>query len=152
MIKRFICIAGMAAVALAASCVQAAVVIPKDLVGIWATPGSTFNGQALLTGQAMYIDSDGTGASIAGNGNDVLGVRFVVTAYKEASHTLHLDLTESRRVIMSTVITWDPEQKIIYSEKDPSQKFGRRFDEVSTEVRKSLGLEVRTLPVEPSRP
>src|SRR5580692_5918560 len=55
-------------------------------VGIWATDGSEFRGEALIKGQGLYLDVDGIGAMVGGDGSDVLGARIVVTAYNESTN------------------------------------------------------------------
>ena len=52
---------------------SAAVLIPPELVGIWATDGSQFRGEALMKGSALYLDTDGIGAMVGGDGAEVLG-------------------------------------------------------------------------------
>jgi hypothetical protein len=68
-------------------------------VGIWATDGSEFRGEALIKGQGLYLDVDGIGAMVGGDGSDVLGARIVVTAYNESTNILNIDITENGKVL-----------------------------------------------------
>jgi hypothetical protein len=117
--------------------------IPAELVGIWATDGSVFRGEALTKGQALYLDVDGVGASISGNGSDVLGARFVVTAYDAATHTLNIAVTERGKVLFNGTLIFDPIQKTIVSTKGQNVPYRKRTDGFSPRLRSSLGLEPR---------
>jgi hypothetical protein len=112
--------------------------IPPDLVGIWATEGSEFRGQAIMKGQAIYLDTDGIGASIGGDGRAVIGVRLVVTSYDPSSHMLAIELTEHGKVMAKGTMTYDRIKKEIV---DAGRRYHRRFDAVTPELRKSIGLE-----------
>jgi len=125
------------------ACANAASSIPPDLAGIWATEGSEFRGEALMKGQALYLDIDGIGASVSGDGYNVLGVRLVITSYSPSTNVLNFDMTEYGKVGASGTMTYDPTQRVIFSPKDPKQRYQRRFDGMSAEVRKSIGLEPR---------
>lgn len=140
MMKRFFCAAAIAFSLIGA---QAATPVPSDIAGIWTTKDSEFNGQALVKGRALYLDTDGIGASVVGNGSEVLGVKLVVTAYNKDTNTLSMEMTESRNVIVHTGMIYDPVKKLLSSKMDPTQKFERRFEEVSAQVRSSLGLETK---------
>ncbi|MES2102391.1 MAG: hypothetical protein V4634_00110 [Pseudomonadota bacterium] len=145
MLQRLFRLSGLWAIALAIGCVQAAtpIPIPKDIAGIWTTPDSEFRGQTLVKGRALYLDVDGSGASIAGDGQNTMGAKLVAKAYNPDTHTFSFDLLESRNVIMGTTMVYDPVKKILFSPNDPREKYERRFDEVSPETRKALGLDAR---------
>jgi hypothetical protein len=128
---------------LSLSCANAASSIPPDLAGIWATEGSELRGGALMKGQALYLDIDGIGASVGGDGKTMIGVRVVVTSYTPSTNALNFDFTENGKVIASGAMTYDPTQKVLFSPKDSKQRYQRRFDGLSAEMRKSLGLEVK---------
>ncbi|WP_394778223.1 hypothetical protein [Undibacterium sp.] len=122
---------------------QAAVEIPSDIAGVWASPDAEFKGQALMKGRAIYLDADGNGATIAGDGKNVMGAKLVATGYNPQTNTLSFDMVESRNVIMSAAMKYDPLKKTLYSQKDPAEKYQRRFEEIQPETRKVLGLEPR---------
>jgi hypothetical protein len=94
-----------------------------------------------MKGSALYLGADGVGAMVGGDGDDVLGMRFVVTSYDPGTHTLKVDLTEDGKVVTSEVIVYDPKRQIIFSAKDPNQRYHRRSAQLSDEIRKAIGLE-----------
>jgi hypothetical protein len=113
-------------------------------VGIWATDGSEFRGEALIKGQGLYLDVDGIGAMVGGDGSDVLGARIVVTAYNESTNILNIDITENGKVLFRSNLVYDPVQKAIVSPKDQNRIYHKRLNSLSPDIRKSLGLEPRT--------
>ena len=121
---------------------DAAIPLPAELTGIWATSGSQFHGEAMWKGQAIYLDSDGIGAFVGGNGADVLGVRIVVTSYDTTSHVIGFDLTEDGNVLDHGTLTFDQQVHALVSSKD-SQRYYRRANVVSAAMRKSIGLDPR---------
>ena len=133
----------MAIVVLLIANAHAATSIPPDVAGIWATDGSEFRGYALLKGQALYLDTDGIGASVGGDGKAVAGVRILVTSYNPNTKSLNFDLTENSNAILRSTLTYDPIQKTLFSPKDSKQRFRRRFEALSADTRKSLGLELK---------
>ena len=133
----------MAAILALACATAAAAPIPPDLVGIWATEGSEFKGEALWKGQALYLDIDGVGASAGGDGSDVIGVRIVVTSYNSVTNLLSFDITEYGKVVGSGTLTYELGRKTLFSPKDRAH-YHRRSNGISAEIRKGLGLEPRT--------
>lgn len=125
------------------TCVAAASPIAPQLVGIWATDSSEFRNEALMKGQALYLDTDGIGAFVGGDGRAVIGVRMVITSYNPTSYVLTFNLTEQGKVITNGALTYDPAQEVIFSPKDPKQRYQHRATTVSSEIRKSLSLEPR---------
>ena len=115
--------------------------IPPELVGIWATDGSEFRDEAVMNGSAIYLDADGIGAMVGGDGADVLGVRIAVTAYSSSTHILSIDLTEQGKVVARGTLTYDPVQQAIISPKDQNRIYHRRLNTLSAAMRKGLGLE-----------
>ena len=113
-------------------------------VGIWATDGSEFRGEALIKGQGLYLDVDGIGAMVGGDGSDVLGARIVVTAYNESTNILNIDVTENGKVLFRSSLVYDPVQKAIVSPKDQNRIYHKRLNSLSPDIRKSLGPEPRT--------
>lgn len=123
------------------ACAMAATSIPPELEGIWATNGAVFKGEALMNGQALYLDSDGTGASLGGDGKAVIGVRIAVTSYSPTTNTFAFDVTENGKVMHSGMLTYDPTRKIIFAPQDPKQTYERRYPTMSALIRRSIGLE-----------
>jgi len=60
--KRLLSVAALLILALP---VQATPPLPAAYVGLWATPDSVFEGEDLLGGTAIYLDTDGQGAMVA---------------------------------------------------------------------------------------
>jgi len=121
----------------------AATPVPSDLVGIWANVNSKFKGEALVQGSAIYLDSDGIGSAIAGNGRNVVGCRLVVTNFDPEKNVLNFDYTEQGRVIASLEAIYDPIKKVLSFPKNDKEIYERYADTISANTRQSLGLEKR---------
>ena len=122
---------------------RGAIPIPKELVGIWATVDSHLEGEALWKGEAIYLDTDGIGAEIGGDGSDVLGMRLEVTSWNSKTETLVIILTDNGKVVQSGTLVFDPKKRTIISPKDPAQVFHRRFETVSATIRSAIGIEAK---------
>ena len=120
----------------------AAIATPAELVGIWATDDSVFQDHALMNGTGIYLDQDGIGGIVAGDGRGVTGARIVLTGYDPASHVLTLDVTNKGQVMGSVSVQFDPVKKTLSSAKDP-KVYHRRFESFSADIRQGLGLEPR---------
>ncbi len=118
---------------------SAAVAIPAELAGIWATEGARFSGEALMQGQALYLGTDGVGASIGGDGKAVIGIRLDVTAYDPGTQKLLVAYSDQGRVVFRGQLSYDPIRKILSS--NPAPQYQRYFETMSVETRKSLGLD-----------
>ncbi|WP_206996624.1 hypothetical protein [Trinickia mobilis] len=124
--------------------------IPADLVGIWATENSQFRGEALWKGHAIYLDADGSGAGVGGDGTDVLGVQFLVTSYDTKTNMLKVDLIDNEKITSSEIMIYDPAKKTLsfdpslFSAKRPVQIFSRRANRISANMRKSLGFPIKS--------
>jgi len=94
-----------------------------------------------MNGSALYLDPDGVGAMVGGNGADVLGVRIVVTEYNSSTHVLSIDITEYGKVVGSGTLAYDPVQRTIISPKDQNRLYHRRMNTFSAAMRKSLGMD-----------
>lgn len=123
---------------------NAANLVPDDLVGVWATEGSKFSKELLITGQALYIDTDGVGVSLGADGKNLAGTRVVVTSYSKVTNILQFDITESGKVIGGASLKYDPGQKVIFSPKDQKQIYSRIFTGMTPELRKSLKIEAKS--------
>ena len=122
------------------ACAVAAEKIPPSLVGIWTTEGAEFRGEAIMKGDALYLDSDGVGAFVGGDGRYVIGIRIVVTSYSPNTNILTFDLTEYGKVQANGTVTYDPTQDIILSPRD-KKRYQRRSSSMSAVIRRSIGLE-----------
>lgn len=134
---------GLVLALLLAVAAGAATAVPPELTGVWATSGSEFRGDAVWKGQAIYLDTDGVGAFVGGDGSDVLGVRIVVTSYEPESNLIGFDLTENGNVLGHGTLAFDKKDDALVSPKD-SRRYYRRASQVSATMRKSLGLEPRS--------
>jgi hypothetical protein len=119
---------------------SAAVAIPAELTGIWATEGARFYGQALMQGQALYLGGDGVGASIGGDGKAVIGVRLEVTSYDPDAQKILVAYSDQGKIIFRGELSYDPVGKMILT-TNAALRYRRYFETVSVETRKSLGLE-----------
>lgn len=120
--------------------------VPDEVVGVWATPHSEFRGDAILEGDAIYLDSDGVGGWIGGNGKDVLGVRIVVTSFDPATHILAFKMTEYGRDGPTGTLVYDPAAHLLVSGPDGKKFERRKAGPLSVQLRRSLGLEQKRLP------
>lgn len=120
--------------------------IPDEIVGIWAATHSEFRGDALLKGNAIYLDSDGVGGLIGGDGTDVLGVRIVVTSFDPATRVLAFKTTEYGKDGPTGTFVYDPTTHSLISEPDGKKFERRKAGPLSMQLRRSLGLEQKTVP------
>ncbi|KPC54264.1 hypothetical protein [Amantichitinum ursilacus] len=118
----------------------AATALPEELTGIWTTRDSVLRGEALASGRALVLDSDGVGAALGADGKRVDGVRLEVTAYDPQSHTLQLNILEGGNVIANGIAVYNPGMNTLSFRKDT---FWRRTRAVSATARSGLGLEAR---------
>jgi hypothetical protein len=114
--------------------------VPAELIGIWSTDGAEFRGDAIWKGSALYLDGDGVGALVSGDGTDVLGVRVVLKSYSADTHYINIDLTENGQVVGHEVLVFDPAKKLIFPLRDPKQTYRRHANNVSPQILKALGL------------
>ncbi len=119
---------------------HAAVPLPPELTGVWATQGAQFHGQSLWTGAAIYLDADGQGAVVGGQGDGakaaIIGVRLAVTAYDPAGHVLGIELSDGHRHVDSQ-LSYDPASHSLVSALDRAH-YQRRFDRLDDSTRKAL--------------
>ena len=121
---------------LVASTGHAADVLPVHLVGIWATNKSEFHGEALLRGQALYLDTDGVGAIVGGP--PPIGVRIVAT-YDARTNRLSIKINEGGETRTGT-FTYEATRKMIV---DGGVEYHQQADDISAVTRKALGLEAK---------
>lgn len=123
-----------------------AVPIPDEVIGIWATANSEFRGDAVFKGDAIYLDADGVGGWIGGDGTDVLGVRIVVTSFDPTTHILVFKMTEYGRDGPAGTLVYDPTTHSLTSEPDGKTFERRKTGPLSVQLRRSLGLEQKQVP------
>lgn len=111
--------------------------LPKDLVGVWATDNSVLKGQLLLEGEALYLEANGVGA-IAG-GPRATGIK-VIASFEPTTGTISFDILEHEKVVGHGAAVYDASNPSV-SFGDPAHPlFHRRFEEVSPETHRALGL------------
>jgi len=127
-------------VALTVSCFVAQAIaasLPKGLVGVWATDNSVLRGQLLLEGEALYLGPDGVGAIVGGAPAKRVKV---LASFEPATGTISFDVLEHETVVGHGAAVYDPRNASV-SFGDPAHPlFHRRFEEVSPETLKALGL------------
>jgi hypothetical protein len=115
----------------------AADVIPAHLVGIWATKNSVMRGTALFEGMALYLGADGRGGIVGGP--PPIGVQ-IAAVFNQASNQLTFEMIEGRKVVGRGSLDYDPATQSIVSKETKPQVLYRRFNELSDETRRFLGL------------
>jgi hypothetical protein len=115
----------------------AADVIPPQLVGVWATEQSLLKGPYLLEGQAMYLDADGIGAMVGGP--PPIGFKIVAT-FDPSTNTIEFDAYEGKQRGPHGSLRYDPRQNTVDSGAPEHRPMSRRFDRVTEEVKRGLGL------------
>jgi hypothetical protein len=114
-------------------------VIPSNIAGIWATNNSILREGLLFEGEGLYLDSDGVGVVIGGP--PPIGVRITAT-YDQSTNVISYQMTEDGKITGQGSLVYDPARKVIVITKD--SELHKRFDRVSTSIRKSLGLEPKS--------
>jgi hypothetical protein len=111
--------------------------IPSFLVGVWATKDSKFYGQALMSGAAFYLWSDGQGATVGGP--PPIGVA-LKAQFSSSDHHIYFSFVENGQVSREFSVAYDPATLTITSAGDQPQTMYRRFVEIDPAIRKTLGL------------
>ena len=123
--------------ALIASVVDAADVLPADLVGEWATDASVFRGGALHQGLAMYLTVDGGGALIAAP--PPIGARGPAR-YDAKARLLTLALSEHGQPVATCAFVHDRSATTLKAQEGAcgNEIFRRRRDRVPEHILKTL--------------
>ena len=111
--------------------------LPKDLVGVWATDNSTLKEQLLVKGEALYLDANGVGAIVGGPSASAIKV---LASFEQTTGTISFDILEHESVVGHGAAVYNASNGSV-SFGDPTHPlFHRRFEEVSRETLKALGL------------
>jgi hypothetical protein len=111
--------------------------LPKGLVGVWATDNSVFKGQLLFEGEALYLGATGVGAIVGGP--SAIAVK-VMASFEPGTGTISFDILERETVVGHGAAVYDAGNASV-SFGDPAHPlFHRRFEQVSPETLKALGL------------
>lgn len=112
--------------------------MPPALVGIWASDGAILrDGKWLMSGQALYIGADGTGAVLGGP--PPIGVKISVT-FDAAMNALAIDLIERDKLVGQQRATYDPNEKTINFGSTKPVALTRRSEIFDSGIKKGLGL------------
>jgi hypothetical protein len=123
-----------------------AIPLPDELTGIWTTPSSEFRGNLLWKGEALYLDSDGVGAELAGDGSDVLGGRIVVLAYDQLTHVGTIQWTEYGKGGPTGDFRYEPSTHTLIFKRNGKTYQRRKGGPLTSELRKGLVLEDKSPP------
>lgn len=124
-----------------------AIPLPNELTGIWTTSSSEFRGDLLWKGEALYLDSDGVGAELAGDGSDVLGGRMVVLAYDPSTHVGTIQVTEYGKGGPTSDFRYEPSALTLIFKRSGKTYQQRKGGSLTSELRKVLGLEDKSPPL-----
>lgn len=120
------------------ACVGAEPKIPPELVGIWASEGAVLReGKWLMSGQALYLGADGSGAVIGGP--PPIGVKISAT-FDTTKNILSIDLIEREKVVKSLLATYEPNGKTITIGASKPELLTRRSEVFDSSIKKGLGL------------
>lgn len=95
----------------------------------------------MLKGDTIYLDLDGVGAWVGGNGTGALGVRIVVTSFDPSTHILTFKMTEHGKDGPTGTLVHDPRSHTLTSAPDNKKFELRKTGPLSVQLRQSLGLE-----------
>jgi hypothetical protein len=135
--KRFL----FSALLLFLTAAQADTQIPDKLVGVWTTDGSVLKGEQLVAGQALYIDTDGSGAMVSKGPKGTIRSRIAISAYDANTQHIEVDITGGDNGSGHITLNYEPAEAAITTPEAESSIYHRRMEVVSPDVRKSLGLK-----------
>lgn len=120
---------------------QADTQVPDKLVGVWTTDGTVLKGEVLVSGQALYIDVDGSGAMLSKGPKGTALSRIAISAYDANSQHIEVDITGGDNGTGHITLNYEPKEAAITTPEAESSIYRRRMEVVSPGVRKSLGLK-----------
>ena len=135
--KRLLCSALLLFFAVA----QADTQIPDKLVGVWTTDGSVLKGEQLVSGQALYIDIDGSGAMVSKGPQGSATSRIAISAYDANTQHIEVDITGGDSGSGKITLNYEPAEAAITTPEADSSIYHRRKEVVSPGIRKALGLK-----------
>lgn len=120
------------------ACASSEPKMPPELVGIWASDGAILrDGKWLMSGQALYLGSDGSGAVLGGP--PPIGVKIGAT-FDATRNALSIDLIERDKVVKNMMATYDPKEKTINIGSSKPVLLTRRSEVFDSSIKKGLGL------------
>ena len=111
--------------------------LSTDLTGVWASDGAVMNGSALMSGQALYLGTDGAGAFVGGP--PPIGFKVTVVYLKDTAE-LEITAHEGAQFKVLGRMRYDPSNRSLVSLD--GKKMNKRFDALTDDMRKSLGLPI----------
>jgi hypothetical protein len=111
--------------------------LPASLVGVWASDGAVLNGEALIEGHAIYLESDGSGAMLFGP--PAIGIKVLAT-FDSSTNVIDLMMFENEKAVGNSTAILNPASGTIQSGKNHSQTLHRRFDSISTSTKRAIGI------------
>lgn len=115
--------------------------IPDKLVGVWTTDGSVLKGEELGSGQALYIDVDGTGAMVSKGPRSTSTSRFAIASYEASSQHIEVEMTGGDGSPGRITLNYEPAEAAITTSEADGSIYHRRKEVVSPVIRKALGLK-----------
>ncbi len=128
----------LAVALLLSACANSEPKIPPELVGIWANDGAILrDGKWLMSGQALYLGEDGSGAVLGGP--PPIGIKIAAT-FDVTKNALSIDLIERDKVVKSMMVTYDPKEKTINIGSSKPVLLTRRSEVFDSSIKRGLGL------------
>jgi hypothetical protein len=120
------------------ACARVEPKVPTELVGIWASEDAVLaDDKWLMSGQALYLSSNGSGALIVGP--PPIGVKISAT-FDSAKNVLSIDLIEREKVVNNLSALYDPNTKTINVGYSNPTLLSRRSEVMDSSIKKGLGL------------
>ena len=121
-----------------AQLVEAADAIPPQLVGVWVNRTTVMSGQLPKNGEeALYLLKDGASTWLGGQFPE--GVT-MTSAFDASANVINFKLMRGAKIIAHGQLLFDSKEKTIRSTSPSFSLLQRRFDSVSDDTRKKLGI------------
>ena len=115
--------------------------IPDKLVGVWTTDGSVLKGEELQSGQALYIDVDGTGAMLGKGPKGTLRSLIAISAYDANTQHIQVDIIGGNNGSGRITLNYEPAEAAITTSEIDASVYHRRKEVFSPDIRRALGLK-----------
>lgn len=133
--KRFLLVAQ---ILFLTACAAADPKVPAELVGIWASENAVLkDGKWLMSGQALYLAADGSGAWVGGP--PPIGVK-IAANFDSSKNVLSVDLLEREKVVKNQSVRYDPNAKTLDVGSSQPVLLTRRSEVMDSSIKKGLGL------------
>lgn len=121
-----------------AACTATEPKVSVELVGIWASENAVLkDGKWLMSGQALYLASDGSGAWVGGP--PPVGVK-ISAIFDSSKNVLSVDLIEREKVVKRQTALYDPNAKTLTFGSSTPVLLKRHSEVVDSSIRKGLGF------------